>query len=155
MPRFALPLLIALSLAAPAAQAQEDVGPGLGAMLRGLDKINAQSSDLELATGETGLIGSLSVTLDDCRYPLDNPAGDAFAYLTIRDSRADDPSRPIFEGWMMASSPALNALDHFRYDIWVLNCVLPEGAMLPQDAPAEAEEPLPEAQGEEADRPVD
>lgn len=151
MPRFALAVLTALSLAAPAARAQENVGPGLGAMLRGLDKINAQTSDLELATGESGQIGSLSVTLGDCRYPLDNPAGDAFAFLTIRDSRADDPTRPIFEGWMMASSPALNALDHFRYDIWVLSCVLPEGALLPQDAPAEPAEPLPEGD----DRPVD
>ncbi|MGB0800115.1 MAG: DUF2155 domain-containing protein, partial [Planktomarina sp.] len=25
-------------------------------------------------------------------------------------------------GWMVASSPALNALEHPRYDIWVLRC---------------------------------
>ena len=33
---------------------------------------------------------------------------------------------PLFSGWMLASSPALSALDHPRYDVWVLSCVLPE-----------------------------
>ena len=28
----------------------------------------------------------------------------------------------IFSGWMFASSPALSALDHPVYDIWVLEC---------------------------------
>lgn len=143
-----LPLM--LTLAAPL-QAQENVGQGTGAVLRGLDKINAATQDLELATGESGQIGSLTVTLGGCRYPLDNPAGDAFAFLTIRDERAEDPTQPIFEGWMMASSPALNALDHFRYDIWALSCILPAGAELPQDAPVEAPEPQPA----DPDQPVD
>ncbi|MBR9765958.1 MAG: DUF2155 domain-containing protein [Rhodobacteraceae bacterium] len=143
-----LPLL--LTLAVPV-HAQENVGPGTGALLRGLDKINAETQDLELATGQRGQIGSLTVTLGACRYPLDNPAGDAFAFLTIRDTRAENPEQPIFEGWMMASSPALNALDHFRYDIWVLSCVLPEGAALPQDAPVEAPEDVPQ----DPDQPVD
>ncbi|MEZ5716636.1 MAG: DUF2155 domain-containing protein [Paracoccaceae bacterium] len=30
---------------------------------------------------------------------------------------------PIFTGWMVASSPALNAMDHRRYDVWVLRCI--------------------------------
>ena len=28
----------------------------------------------------------------------------------------------IFRGWMFASSPALNALEHPVYDVWVINC---------------------------------
>ncbi len=27
-----------------------------------------------------------------------------------------------FSGWMIASSPALNALDNPRYDVWLLRC---------------------------------
>ena len=46
-------------------------------------------------------------------------AGTAFAYLVIRD---DNREERLFEGWMFASAPALNALDHARYDIWVLGC---------------------------------
>ncbi|MHA7873299.1 MAG: DUF2155 domain-containing protein, partial [Hyphococcus sp.] len=28
----------------------------------------------------------------------------------------------IFRGWMFASSPALNALEHPVYDVWVIDC---------------------------------
>ncbi|MEM8579848.1 MAG: DUF2155 domain-containing protein, partial [Pseudomonadota bacterium] len=42
---------------------------------------------------------------------------------TISDPRY---SQTLFEGWMLASSPALMALDHPRYDVWVTACDLPE-----------------------------
>ena len=64
-------------------------------------------------------VGRIEVTLGDCRYPEDNPTGEGYAWLTIRD-----PGREtvLFDGWMSASSPALNALDHPRYDVWVIRC---------------------------------
>ena len=31
-----------------------------------------------------------------------------------------------FQGWMLASSPALNPLDHPLYDVWVLECIVPK-----------------------------
>ena len=34
----------------------------------------------------------------------------------------DGADQPVFSGWMIASSPALNALDHARYDVWVMRC---------------------------------
>lgn len=90
-----------------------------GAVLRGLDKVSGDTIDLILGPGETGRFGRLSVTLGECRYPVDNPASDAFAYLTIFGEQAN---APLFSGWMLASSPALNPLDHARYDVWVLRC---------------------------------
>ncbi len=90
-----------------------------GAFLRGLDKVGGTIVDIELATGETVQFGRLTVTLGECRFPSGNPSGDAYAYLVIRSDTAE---RPIFEGWMVASSPALNALDHSRYDLWVIRC---------------------------------
>ena len=90
-----------------------------GASLRGLDKVSGTVIDLELAIGETAALGRITVTLGECRYPEDNPTGEAYAWLEI-----DDPLRSsrVFEGWMVASSPALNALDHARYDVWVIRC---------------------------------
>lgn len=35
--------------------------------------------------------------------------------------RSADPNR-IFTGWMFASSPALNSLEHPVYDVWVIDC---------------------------------
>ena len=90
-----------------------------GARLKGLDKVSGEVTDLDLAKGETKPVGRVEVTLAECRYPEDNIAGEGYAWLTIRD-----PSRDLvlFDGWMVASSPALNALDHPRYDIWVIRC---------------------------------
>lgn len=90
-----------------------------GALLRGLDKVSGAVTDIPLAVGQRARLGRIEVTLDDCRYPVDNPAGDAFAHLTIR---ADGMEAAAFDGWMIASSPALSALDHPRYDVWVMRC---------------------------------
>jgi len=92
---------------------------GGGAVMRGLDRVSGNIVDLALTPGQTGQIGRLKVTLKECRYPADNPASDAFAYLTILDPKKGGQ---IFEGWMIASSPALNPLDDIRYDVWVLRC---------------------------------
>lgn len=90
-----------------------------GAVLRALDKISGSTRDLELAAGESVNFGRLTITLTECRNPADNPAADAFAHLVIRDAHQLDP---VFRGWMIASSPALNALDHPRFDVWVIRC---------------------------------
>lgn len=89
------------------------------ASLRGLDTLNGRTQDLTLRTGETIRFGYLDITLDSCRSPREAPESDATAFLSIRDIREDTLR---FSGWMFASSPALSALDHPRYDVWVLSC---------------------------------
>ena len=115
-----LALLLALPGTTPAQEADNAARSGSGAVLRGLDKVNGETRDIEIATGETGRVFGLDIALADCRYPAENPTGDAYAYLTIWEHGA---AQAVFEGWMIASSPALNALDHSRYDIWVLRCI--------------------------------
>jgi hypothetical protein len=87
--------------------------------LRGLDTLNGTTKDITLAVGETARFGHLEITAGPCRVPSDDPTGDAEAFLRIRDIREEAPR---FSGWMFASSPALSALDHPRYDVWVLSC---------------------------------
>lgn len=89
------------------------------ATLRGLDRVAGNSIDITISPESDATLGPLVVTMRECRYPADNPMGEAYAWIDVFDSRADEM---IFSGWMIASSPALNALDHRRYDIWVLNC---------------------------------
>lgn len=107
-----------LAAALPAA-AQQEAQPGSGAVLRGLDKINGEVHDFEMANATSARLGSLRIELGECRYPAGDPAADAFAFLSIY---AKDDAAPIFSGWMVASSPALNPLEHPRYDVWVLRC---------------------------------
>ena len=99
---------------------QDKAATAGGALLRGLDRVSGALTDLEMKNGDTLEFGRLKVNLAECRYPEGNPSGDAFSFLTIH---YQDDARPVFEGWMIASSPALNALDHPRYDVWVLRCI--------------------------------
>jgi hypothetical protein len=116
------PALACLCLAlASTVQAQEVTELGSGAVLRALDKVTGQASDLQVATGETVSYGRLEIRLLDCRYPAGDRVGDAFASLDIRET---GHAEPVFQGWMIASAPALSAMDHAQYDIWVIRCTI-------------------------------
>ncbi len=105
------------TVAAPSPSVQAVTAPR--GVVRVLDKINGTVTDLDLGSGETEELGLLSVTMGECRAPADNPSGDAFALVSIR-TRTDETA--LFEGWLIASAPALNAMDHPRYDVWALRC---------------------------------
>ncbi|TKD14512.1 DUF2155 domain-containing protein [Rhodobacter capsulatus] len=119
MIRAALVAVLLTAGAAVAQEAPEGLAEASGANLRGLDKIAGAATDLSLAVGESVDYGSLSVKLDACRYPADDPASNAYAFLEITDTAI---GREVFRGWMIAQNPALSALDHQRYDVWVLRC---------------------------------
>ena len=124
MIRAAIPALAALLSVVPAvAQTPPaaEIAPQ-GALLRGLDRMAGSSADVSLAPGASATFGPLTITLHECRYPAGEPLADAFAHLTVSGS---DGGPTLFSGWMIASSPALSALDHPRYDVWVLRCNTP------------------------------
>lgn len=89
-----------------------------GAVLRGLDRLNGTVRDFEISAGQSLTFERLNIALEECR--LAAQSADAHAYLTISDIR--NPDETLFKGWMFAASPAFAALDHPRYDVWVLNC---------------------------------
>lgn len=108
----------AIGLLASGAAAQQ-VSEADGVILRGLDKISGKVYDIEMKSGQTAVFEQLRITLNSCRFPVGNPAGDAFAALEIADTVRDTL---VFSGWMIASAPALSAMDHARYDLWVMRC---------------------------------
>ena len=64
-------------------------------------------------------MGSLQIVMKECRYPAGNPSGNAYAALEISENGKEGV---LFSGWMIASAPALSALEHQRYDVWVIRC---------------------------------
>ena len=105
------------------AQSNVKTKSGATVQLRALDTITGLVEDIDLAVGDTTVYERLMISVKECRYPSGNISADAFAYLVIRDVRE---TLPAFEGWMIASSPALSALEHPRYDVWVLRCKVEE-----------------------------
>lgn len=95
-------------------------------VLRALDKITARITELELRIGDEVRFGTLAIRAKYCRTrpPIETP--ETFAYLEIDDLKRSGAAERVFEGWMVASSPALNALEHAVYDVWVINCKMVE-----------------------------
>ena len=126
--RWLLPALLVCGQTVALAAAEE-FGDAQGGSLRFLDKLTSETGDVALDRGQSAKFGRLLVRLDSCRYPVANPASDSEAYLTIVEETS---GLELFNGWMLASSPALSALDHPRYDVWVLSCNLPEAPAAPE-----------------------
>lgn len=92
------------------------------AVLQGLDKVTAQISRIEAPVGQFVRFGTLEIVARTCdkRPPEETP--ESAAFLDIADVKPDEPAETIFQGWMFASSPALNSMEHPVYDVWVLDC---------------------------------
>lgn len=92
------------------------------AVLQGLDKVTARVSTLRIGVGETVRLGTLEVIVRHCdKRPPEEPPESA-AFLDIWEVRPGEAAAALFRGWMFASSPGLNALEHPVYDVWLLDC---------------------------------
>ena len=92
--------------------------------LQALDKVSARTVTFDAHVGATVKFGSVYIKPQACRKasPLDQP--EAAAFLQIWEvTPKTTQSHWVFSGWMFASSPALSAMDHPIYDVWVLDCV--------------------------------
>ncbi len=93
------------------------------AVLRGLDKVTARISTIEVPIGHAARFGTLEITVRTCdKRPPEEPPESA-AFLDIWDIRQEQPAANLFRGWMFASSPALSAMEHPVYDVWLLDCI--------------------------------
>ena len=95
---------------------------GDGAVLQGLDKVTARVSTLEAPLNKPVQFGTLEITVQRCTKASAEEAPESSAFLVIRDIKLNEPPVELFRGWMMASSPALSALEHPVYDVWVKDC---------------------------------
>ena len=96
--------------------------------LRGLDKITGRFTDIDAVVGEIVTFGTLKVEVQTCfQTPPDLPPESA-AFIRVNNIQPMeteaglDPEPLVFSGWMFASSPGLNALEHPVYDVWVIDC---------------------------------
>ncbi len=91
-------------------------------VLQGLDKVTARVSTVRVAVGSSVRFGPLDVIARHCdkRSPEETP--ESAAFLDISEVRQGQAAQSLFRGWMFASSPAISALEHPVYDIWVIDC---------------------------------
>ncbi len=106
----------------PAAAAVPEAVPEALVVLQGLDKVTARISTIEAPIDQAVRFGTLEITARHCRKRPPEEPPEITAFLEIRDIKRDQPAAELFVGWMFASSPALSALEHPVYDVWVIDC---------------------------------
>ena len=93
------------------------------AVLIGLDKITAKSSELIVNLDEVILFGPLEIKILKCGKVKVNNRVDDVAYMQVKDlTKSENEKVFIFNGWTFASDPSLTPFDHAIYDLQLLNC---------------------------------
>ncbi|HMA51181.1 MAG TPA: DUF2155 domain-containing protein [Magnetospirillaceae bacterium] len=118
------------------------------AILQGMDKVSGRIVKFEAPVGQSVRFGTLEIIVRTCRkHPPEDPPESA-AFIDIWEIKTGEAAASLFRGWMFASSPALSALEHPVYDIWVADCAdpvaRPETQALPPPNPNPAPEPKPQ-----------
>jgi hypothetical protein len=119
-------LALALTCMAVSAQAAPDAQPALRTkptlMMRGLDKITGRAFDIVAPLGTPVKFATFTITARYCYSTPQSETPETAAFVQIDDARPDQPVRRIFSGWMYASSPGLNGVQHPLYDVWAIFC---------------------------------
>ncbi|MDI9349650.1 MAG: DUF2155 domain-containing protein [Candidatus Symbiobacter sp.] len=115
-------LLVLLGLAMPPWVSAASIDTSI-VILQALDKVTARIQTIETPIGKETRFGRLRILPLKCRKKSPEEAPDTAAFLQIMETDLRNGNTVTwFSGWMFASSPALNALEHPVYDVWVKDC---------------------------------
>jgi len=127
-------------------------------VLRGLDKITGRPTVILAPIDKPVHYATLTITVHYCYSTPENETPETSAFVQIEDHRPDQPARKVFSGWMYASSPGLNGMQHPLYDVWVITCrtdAPDEVKAVASTAAVKAKSPNAGATDEPADLPED
>ncbi len=143
MPHILRASLVALCLIGGAGTALADTIANPVAEFSGLDKITGRITNFDVYINETVQFGALQITPRACytRPPTETQRTSVFVEVDQVSLRGTVDR--IFTGWMFADSPALNAIDHAVYDIWLIDCKQSSDVPPPDKPAAEPTDPIP------------
>jgi hypothetical protein len=128
-------LVVSLAAVAATAPARADRLENDVAVFSALDKVTATIKILEAPLNQTIEFGSLKVTPHACYTRPSTEQPKTTTYVDVDEIQLDGQQKRIFSGWMFAESPALNAVEHPVFDVWLTGCQKPKGAVASVAAP--------------------
>ena len=144
----ALGLVLASLMASNSAWADKIKHPI--AIFSGLDKITGRIISFEVKIDETVEFGALLVTPRVCYTRPTTEPQNTTSFIEVDEITVAGDTKHLFSGWIFASSPGLNGVEHPIYDVWLIGCkggsgiisdnpvVAPPPAPAPEPAPAPA-----------------
>lgn len=93
------------------------------AQMQAMDKITGKVNIIEVPVNGEIKFGSFSVVVRACKSSPEGEIPENYAFVDVTDKSFDQTEYNIFKGWMISSSPAVHAVEHPIYDVWLLRCV--------------------------------
>lgn len=93
------------------------------ARMQAMDKITGRVNEIDIPINSEVKFGSFSIVVRRCVSSSPEETPENIAFVDIADTYNTQTPTNIFKGWMLSSSPALNAVEHPIYDVWLLKCI--------------------------------
>ncbi len=119
---FVAVMLFAVTACAFAQSARAETVANPVVVFAGLDKITGRIINFDVYIDETVQFGALQITPKACYTRPANETQRTTVFVEVDQVSLKQTLSRIFTGWMFADSPALNAIDHAVYDIWLVDC---------------------------------
>jgi hypothetical protein len=116
------------------------------ASFSGLDKITGRIINFDEDIGETVQFGALRVKTDACYTRPATEAANTDAFVEVDEITLQGEVKRIFSGWMYAASPGLHGIEHPIYDIWLVDCKVPDQTVVSAQPDPPKPPPTPPAQ---------
>ncbi len=107
--------------------------------LRGLDKMTGRATDMVAPMNKPVKFATLAIVARTCYSTPPTEPPETTAFLEITDKRPDEKPKKVFSGWMFASTPSINGMEHPLYDVWVIHCRTNEPGVVASVSPAKTE----------------
>lgn len=90
-----------------------------------LDKIMAQTTEIDIKISEIYQFENLSILIHKCwqSNPEEKPENKTLITIKEYQRYENNHENIIFNGWMLSSSPSISSMEHVIYDITLIKCL--------------------------------
>ncbi len=93
------------------------------ALMQAMDKVTGRVNKVTVPVNSKVSYGDFSLVLRACKKRPAEETPENFAFVDVADKSFGSDEYNIFRGWILSSTPGLNAIEHPIYDMWLLECI--------------------------------
>lgn len=97
--------------------------PTNAALMQAMDKVTGRVNKITVPVNSKVAFGDFSLVLRACKKRPAEEIPENFAFVDVTDKSFGADEYNIFRGWLLSSTPGINAIEHPIYDVWLLECV--------------------------------
>ncbi len=97
--------------------------PTNAALMQAMDKVTGRVNKITVPVNSKISFGDFSLVLRSCKKRPAEETPENFAFVDVTDKSFGTDEYNIFRGWLVSSTPGINAIEHPIYDVWLLECI--------------------------------